>query len=70
MNSNRKREYLTSDEVQKLITAAKSNRWGHRDATMLLVEFQCDSVNCWPEGDLGPGTRLQAGPRLEYACIR
>ena len=36
----RTREYLTPDEVEKLITAAKRNRHGHRDATMLLVAYR------------------------------
>ena len=36
----RKREHLTPSEVEKLIEAAKTNRYGHRDATMLLVAFR------------------------------
>jgi integrase len=36
----RSREYLTSDEVERLITAAKQGRWGHRDATLLLVAYR------------------------------
>jgi site-specific recombinase XerD len=36
----RSREHLTADEVEKLIEAAKGNRWGHRDATMILVAFR------------------------------
>ena len=36
----RKREHLTPSEVEKLIEAAKANRYGHRDATMLLVAFR------------------------------
>ena len=36
----RTREYLTEAEVERLIEAAKGNRWGHRDATMLLVAFR------------------------------
>jgi type 1 fimbriae regulatory protein FimB/type 1 fimbriae regulatory protein FimE len=36
----RTREHLTEAEVWKLIEAAKGNRWGHRDATMLLVAFR------------------------------
>jgi integrase len=36
----RTREYLTERELEKLIEAAKVNRWGHRDATMLLVAFR------------------------------
>jgi len=33
----RTREYLTDREVEMLSEAAKTNRWGHRDATMVLV---------------------------------
>jgi hypothetical protein len=33
----RPREHLTEREVEKLIAAAKDNRHGHRDATMILV---------------------------------
>jgi integrase len=36
----RKREYLTPAEIEKLIEAAKGNRYGHRDATMILVAFR------------------------------
>jgi type 1 fimbriae regulatory protein FimB/type 1 fimbriae regulatory protein FimE len=36
----RTREFLTETEIDKLIAAAKSNRWGHRDATMILVAFR------------------------------
>lgn len=36
----RTREHLTPSEVEKLIEAAKSNRWGHRDATMILVAYR------------------------------
>jgi integrase len=36
----RTREHLTETEVEKLIGAAKSNRYGHRDATMILVAFR------------------------------
>jgi len=36
----RTREHLTPTEVEKLIKAAKTNRYGHRDATMLLVAFR------------------------------
>lgn len=36
----RTREYLTDDEVQSLIDAAKANRYGHRDATMVLVAYR------------------------------
>jgi type 1 fimbriae regulatory protein FimB/type 1 fimbriae regulatory protein FimE len=36
----RSREHLTETEVKKLIEAAKSNRYGHRDATMLLGAYR------------------------------
>jgi integrase len=36
----RTREYLTAAEVERLITAAKSNRHGQRDATMVLLAFR------------------------------
>jgi integrase len=36
----RTREYLTGAEINKLIAAAKSNRWGHRDATMILTAYR------------------------------
>jgi len=36
----RQREYLTEREVERLIEAAKDNRWGHRDATMVLLAFR------------------------------
>ena len=36
----RTREYLTDDEVQRLADAARGNRHGHRDATMILVGYR------------------------------
>jgi type 1 fimbriae regulatory protein FimB/type 1 fimbriae regulatory protein FimE len=36
----RTREYLTEAEVERLMAAAKGNRWGQRDATMILVAFR------------------------------
>lgn len=36
----RPREHLTESEVEKLIAAAKGNRWGQRDATMVLSAFR------------------------------
>src|SRR5215510_8380848 len=35
-----KRRYLTEREVERLIEAAKHNRHGHRDATMILVAYR------------------------------
>ena len=36
----RTREHLTEAEVEKLIAAAKRNRHGHRDTTMILVAYR------------------------------
>jgi integrase len=36
----RSREHLTEREIERLIEAAKDNRWGHRDATMVLLAFR------------------------------
>jgi integrase len=36
----RTREYLTEAEVERLIEAAKGNRYGHRDATMIPMAYR------------------------------
>ena len=36
----RAREYLTPDEMAKLIEAARGNRYGHRDATLMLTIYR------------------------------
>jgi integrase len=36
----RTREYLTPAEIEALIEAAKRNRYGHRDATMIPVAYR------------------------------
>jgi integrase len=36
----RTREHLTPSEVERLIEAAKNNRQGHRDATMILLAYR------------------------------
>ena len=36
----RTREYLTDAEVESLTEAAKGNRYGHRDATMILMGYR------------------------------
>src|SRR5262245_33707618 len=42
----RSREHLTETEVERLVQAAKGNRWGHRDGTMILVAWrQCLRVS-------------------------
>lgn len=60
----RTREYLTGAEVEKLIAAAKRNRWGHRDATMILLCFRhglraSEIVDLrWEQVDLGRNAAL------------
>lgn len=58
----RSREYLTPKEIERLMGAAKKNRRGHRDATMILLAYRhglrasevCDLK--WEQFDLGQGT--------------
>src|SRR5262249_6480576 len=38
--SSRPREYLTEREIEKLMDAASGNRWGHRDATAILLAYR------------------------------
>jgi integrase len=38
--SHRTREYLTEREIERLMEAAKRNRWGHRDATAILIAYR------------------------------
>ena len=51
----RSREHLTEREVEKLIDAAKDNRWGTRDSTMILLAYRhglrvADSRNASADG--------------------
>src|SRR5215470_3115837 len=40
-SSVRTREYLTTAEIERLMAAArKSSRYGHRDATMILISYR------------------------------
>ena len=34
------RDYLTEREVERLMKAAGDNRWGHRDATAILIAYR------------------------------
>jgi type 1 fimbriae regulatory protein FimB/type 1 fimbriae regulatory protein FimE len=53
----RTREHLTAAEVESLIEAAKGNRHGHRDATMILLAYRhglraCELVDLeWSQVD-------------------
>ena len=39
-SKTRDREHLTEAEVERLMKAAGENRYGHRDATMILIAFR------------------------------
>jgi type 1 fimbriae regulatory protein FimB/type 1 fimbriae regulatory protein FimE len=39
-SETRDREHLTEAEVERLMKAAGENRYGHRDATMILIAFR------------------------------
>ena len=68
-SSVRTREYLTAGEIEQLIAAArKGSRWGHRDATMILIGYRqglraselCDLQ--WHQVD-GHGARARSAGR-------
>jgi site-specific recombinase XerD len=65
-----RREYLTEKEVNQLCDAARARgRWGHRDATMIMVAFRhglrvSELVALrWEQVDLGAG-------RLQVICSK
>ena len=75
-SSVRTREYLTQDEVERLMTAARAkSRWGHRDATMILIGYRhglraselCDLQ--WSQVELTTG-RLQRSEGQERFAER
>src|SRR5260221_8727833 len=39
-SSVRTREYLTRAEIERLMAARKSSRYGHRDPTMILIGYR------------------------------
>ena len=65
----RTREHLTEREVEKLIEAAKANRHGHRDATMILIAYRHGlraSELCRPAVESGaPQQRRPARPQKQ-----
>jgi type 1 fimbriae regulatory protein FimB/type 1 fimbriae regulatory protein FimE len=40
VRSSAPREYLTEREIERLMKAASENRWGHRDATAILIAYR------------------------------
>jgi integrase len=69
----RTREYLTEAEVERLIKAAKANRYGQRDATMVLLAFRhglraAEIVDLrWDQIELGRNARA---PSQEWDAER
>ena len=62
----RSREHLTEREVGRLIEVVRGNRWGHRDASMVLLAYRHGSTRGRIGGpSLGSGrprTRAPARP--------
>ena len=58
----RSREHLTETEVEKLIEAAKDNRYGHRDATMLLVAYPLLKTHVRRFRFSAPGVQIPSAP--------
>lgn len=60
----RPREYLTLAEIEKLLKAARNGRYGHRDATLILIAYRhglraieaCDLE--WSEVEFGRAATL------------
>src|SRR5262249_21295417 len=60
-SSVRTREYLTTAEIERLMAAArKSSRYGHRDATMILIGYR--------HGVPRPSMRYSVGSGLGPRC--
>jgi type 1 fimbriae regulatory protein FimB/type 1 fimbriae regulatory protein FimE len=61
VHMKRLREYLTEKEIERLMDAARQNRWGHRDATAILLAYRhglraSELVNVrWDDFDLTTG---------------
>ena len=49
VRSSAPREYLTEREIERLMKAASENRWGHRDATAILIATGtgCGRASLW-----------------------
>ena len=68
----RPREYLTEREVEKLMDAARGNRWGHRDATAILIAYRhglraSELVALrWDDIDFQTGNCMCGGPRAAW----
>jgi integrase len=77
-----RQEHLTEREVERLIEVVKDNRWGHRDATMVLVAFRhglraselidlrWDQVNLEQASCTSVDSRMAALPRTHSASVK
>ena len=75
----RTREYLTEVEVERLMEAAKGNRWGHRDTLMILVAYRhglrvSELVDLrWDQVEFATGTlhvrRVKHGTRSTHPIL-
>src|SRR5262249_41643139 len=55
------REYLTTAEIERLMAAArKSSRYGHRDATMILIGYRHGFLQ-WSQVELASGISFRTG---------
>ena len=73
----RTREHLTSSEVESLMKAAKGNRYGHRDATMILIGYRPagsrtvhPALTRSPASSLGPYASYSVRPGLPSCSCR
>jgi integrase len=72
----RTREYLTPAEVEKLIKEARQGRYGHRDATLILIAFRhglraseiCDLE--WSQVEFGRSASLHCNRSRVASCAR
>jgi integrase len=70
----RTREHLTEREVERLIEAAKANRYGHRDATMVLLAYRhglraSELVDLrWEPSGLQSGRPARPQSQARHAC--
>src|SRR5262245_32815200 len=76
-SSVRTREYLAEAEIERLMAAArKSSRYGHRDATMILIGYRhglrASERWSWPRGactSAGPRTAHRARSRATKSAL-
>ena len=70
VNLTVKRRYLTEREVERLMDCArKHGRYGHRDATMILVAYRHGLRRPPEHPAYGPVHRNGAGPLQEFLAL-